>query len=62
MLRTDYTNGSHVLHNYPEWIVEKILGVDEKYLFGRSISNVRSDGRTNKPTIKFEEPDTIIIK
>ena len=35
MLRTDYTNGSHVLHNYPEWAVDKILGVNEQCLFGK---------------------------
>lgn len=63
MLRTDYTNGSHVFHNYPEWRVDKILGVDEQCQFDRSLSNVRnSDRRTKKPKIKFGKPDTIIIK
>jgi len=43
--------------------VDKILGVDERSLFGRSTSNVRrSDTRTKKPTIKFGKPDTILIK
>ena len=56
MLRKDYTHESHVLHNYPEWTVDKNLGVDKQCLFGRSTSNVRKcDRRTTrkKPTIKF---------
>jgi hypothetical protein len=61
MLRKDYTNEFHVSHNYPEWTVDKILGVDEQCLFGRSASNVRSSDRRNeKPTTKFGKPDPTI--